>query len=370
MIEYKFNGAIPSPVDPRDYRLPAGMAKASLPEKWWPEQIPVHNQGQINSCVGHAITAGYEQAGYPAMAYGYIYGNRRYTDWTGEGLIVRDALKTVQKDGVPTLASYPYDAEVQKIIDLFIAHAAGVAEEAAKYRMGNYYRLASGQECRQAHKSGLKVLFSLYLFQEFYNITKENPILALPNTSGQMIPLGGHLVIGNGWDKRGCRLLNSYGPDWGENGNFYILDEMFGWSDQYGFPIPLVEAWGVEIGKAPTPQKTGWYEKDGHWRYFDGKKDVVGWLQTWAWFYLDPATGNMVIGWQKIGGKWYYFNTSGVMQTGWRMIDGVQYYLDKSGAMVDGLQTIDGKQYFFFKESEGGHLHGEMLKTDSSGAIV
>lgn len=390
MIEYKFNGAIPSPVDPRDYRLPAGMAKASLPEEWWPEQIPVHNQGQINSCVGHAITAGYEQAGFPAMAYGYIYGNRKYTDWTGEGLIVRDALKTVQKDGVPTLASYPYDAEVKEIIDLFEAHAAGVAEEAAKYRLGNYYRLTSGAECRQAQKSGLKVFYSLYLFQEFLKITKENPVLALPNTSGQMIPLGGHLVIGNGWDKRGCRLLNSYGPDWGENGNFYILDEMFGWSDQYGFPIPLVEAWGVEIGKEPVPQKTGWYEKDGHWRYFDGKKDVVGWLQTWAWFYLD-IFGNMVTGWQKIGGKWYYFNSSGVMQTGWlydgskdvwyyltnsggmavgwRKIEGKWYYFNGSGAMATGLQSITGKQYYFFERSQGGHLRGEMLLTDGAGAI-
>ena len=38
--------------------------------------------------------------------------------------------------------------------------------------------------------------------------------------------------------------------------------------------------------------------------------------------------------------------------------------------MATGLQSITGKQYYFFERSQGGHLRGEMLLTDGSGAIV
>ena len=37
--------------------------------------------------------------------------------------------------------------------------------------------------------------------------------------------------------------------------------------------------------------------------------------------------------------------------------------------MVDDLQEIGGKAYYFFAESRGGHLHGEMAKTDETGAL-
>ena len=72
--------------------------------------------------------------------------------------------------------------------------------------------------------------------------------------------------------------------------------------------------------------------------------------------------------WQQSGSQWRYTTGSGYA-TGWRQIGGTWYYFNGSGAMVTGLQSIAGKQYYFFERSQGGHLRGEMLLTDGSGAI-
>lgn len=369
MMNYKM-GAIPSPVDPRDYRLPSGVSGAALPEEWRPAKIKVHDQGQINSCVGHALAAGLEQQGCPAMAFGHIYGNRTYTDWTGEGLIVRDALKTVQKDGVPSLASYPHDKEVQEIIDLFKAHAPAVAGEAAENRIGNYYRLNSGEEARQAMYEGKAVLFSLYLFRQFMEVTKENPVMPVPDPNGDLIPLGGHSVIGYGWDKRGCRALNSWGEAWGEDGCFYIPDEAFGWSDKNGFPIPLVEAWAIDVGGQPEPEPTGWYKQDGRWRYQDEDgKDCTGWVKdSGKWYYLDKD-GWMVTGWVQVDDDWYYLSGSGQMLTGWVRDGQWWYHLASDGAMQTGWITLGDKVYWLNTERYGEIPRGACIITDGSGAV-
>ena len=221
-MEFKVNGFIPSPVDPRDFRVTYGAEDyADLPEEWEPDTngFEIHYQGSINSCVAHALTGQYEMRGSPHMAYGYIYGDRRYTDHTGEGMITRDALKTLQKDGVPTLKSYPFDAEVQEIIGLFNQHAAGVSSEAAKYKIKNYYRLYSVNECKKAMMDGKAVVYGLYLFEGMIDVgAGTNPMVVVPQLKdGMTLPniIGGHLVGACGWTGKGLRFANSWSEKWG-----------------------------------------------------------------------------------------------------------------------------------------------------------
>lgn len=75
-------------------------------------------------------------------------------------------------------------------------------------------------------------------------------------------------------------------------------------------------------------------------------------------------------GWVQANKSWYYYEDGAPVMASWRQIDGKWYYLGQDGRMVDDLQTIDGKEYFFFTKSEGGRLHGEMAKTDETGALV
>ena len=74
-------------------------------------------------------------------------------------------------------------------------------------------------------------------------------------------------------------------------------------------------------------------------------------------------------GWVQANKSWYYYEDGAPVMASWRQIDGKWYYLGEDGRMADDLQTIDGKEYFFFTKSEGGRLHGEMAKTDETGAL-
>ena len=74
-------------------------------------------------------------------------------------------------------------------------------------------------------------------------------------------------------------------------------------------------------------------------------------------------------GWVQANKSWYYYEDGAPVMASWRQINGKWYYLGEDGRMVDDLQTIDGREYFFFTKSEGGRLHGEMAKTDETGAL-
>ena len=54
-------GLIQGEADPRDYVY--GVSTTALPEEYLPEiKAAVHNQGQINNCATHALTASLENA--------------------------------------------------------------------------------------------------------------------------------------------------------------------------------------------------------------------------------------------------------------------------------------------------------------------
>mgnify|MGYP003317644493 CR=1 FL=1 len=52
------------------------------------------------------------------MSVGYIYGNRRTSDYEGEGMIMRDALEAVRQYGDVAHEEFPYNEEVPKMIKL------------------------------------------------------------------------------------------------------------------------------------------------------------------------------------------------------------------------------------------------------------
>ena len=67
-----------------------------------------------------------------------------------------------------------------------------------------------------------------------------------------------------------------------------------------------------------NPYAVGDQPKEG-WFYFNNDGIMqYGWHlddQDGKWYYLDPATGEMLLGWREIGGKWYYFNPTAPVQT-------------------------------------------------------
>ncbi len=373
-------GFIPGESDPRDYVF--GVSAAAIPEEYLPEvKAAVHDQGQINNCATHALSASLENSLGGKIGFDWYYGNRRYSDHKGQGTIERDLLKAAQKDGGLSWEKYPYEEEMPAAMERFEKVADGMLAAARKLSIGNYWALRSFDEVRRALYEGKFVQLGLQLFAGIRKVTAESPVLAEPSISGTQVEewLGGHMVWATGYCvKNGVRCIrcrNSWGEDWGENGDFYVPEGYFTWAERMGFPMPLAELWAFELG-AHEEQPSGWYKQDGKWRFRKDGKDVTGWIfDKNVWYYLDPD-GRMVANvWRKVNGWWYYLTGSGAMAAGWRKIGKYWYYLnpqsgkEPKGGMLTGLREIGGKKYFLNPVGAHGVPEGALIVTDESGVV-
>lgn len=373
-------GFIPGESDPRDYVF--GVSAAAIPEEYLPEvKAAVHDQGQINNCATHALSASLENSLGGKIGFGWYYGNRRYSDHKGQGTIERDLLKAAQKDGGLSWEKYPYEEEIPAAMERFEKLAKKLLPDSRKLVIGNYWALRSFDEVRRALYEGKFVQLGLQLFAGIKKVTAESPVLAEPSISGTQVEewLGGHMVWATGYCvKNGVRCIrcrNSWGPDWGEKGDFYIPEGYFTWSERMGFPMPLAEPWAFELG-AHQEQPSGWYKQDGKWRFRKDGKDVTGWVfDKNVWYYLDPDGCMVANAWRQVSGWWYYLTGSGAMATGWRKIGKYWYYLnpqsgkEPKGGMLTGLREIGGKKYFLNPVGAHGVPEGALIVTDESGVV-
>lgn len=373
-------GFVRGETDPRDYVF--GVSAAAIPEEYLPEvKAAVHDQGQINNCATHALSASLENSLGGKIGFGWYYGNRRYSDHKGQGTIERDLLKAAQKDGGLSWEKYPYEEEMPAAMGRFEKLAKKLLPDSRKLVIGNYWALRSFDEVRRALYEGKFVQLGLQLFAGIKKVTAESPVLAEPSLSGTQVEewLGGHMVWATGYCvKNGVRCIrcrNSWGEGWGENGDFYVPEGYFTWAERMGFPMPLAEPWAFELG-AHEEQPSGWYKQDGKWRFRKDGKDVTGWLQDkGSWYYLDPDGRMAANVWRKVNGWWYYLTGSGAMATGWRKVGKYWYYLnpqsgkEPKGGMLTGLREIGGKKYLLNPVGAHGVPEGALIVTDESGVV-
>ena len=373
-------GFVRGETDPRDYVF--GVSAAAIPDEYLPEvKAAVHDQGQINNCATHALSASLENSLGGKIGFGWYYGNRRYSDHKGQGTIERDLLKAAQKDGGLSWEKYPYEEEMPAAMGRFEKLAKKLLPDSRKLAIGNYWALRSFDEVRRALYEGKFVQLGLQLFAGIKKVTAESPVLAEPSISGTQVEewLGGHMVWATGYCvKNGVRCIrcrNSWGPDWGENGDFYVPEGYFTWAERMGFPMPLAEPWAFELG-AHEEQPSGWYKQDGKWRFRKDGKDVTGWVfDKNVWYYLDPDGYMAANAWRKVNGWWYYLTGSGAMAAGWRKIGGYWYYLnpqsgkEPKGGMLTGLREIGGKKYFLNPVGAHGVPEGALIVTDEDGVV-
>ena len=374
-------GFVRGETDPRDYVF--GVSAAAIPEEYLPEvKAAVHDQGQINNCATHALSASLENSLGGKIGFGWYYGNRRYSDHKGQGTIERDLLKAAQKDGGLSWEKYPYEEEMPAAMERFEKLAKKLLPDSRKLVIGNYWALRSFDEVRRALYEGKFVQLGLQLFAGIKKVTAESPVLSEPSISGTQVEewLGGHMVWATGYCvKNGVRCIrcrNSWGEDWGENGDFYVPEGYFTWAGRMGFPMPLAEPWAFELG-AHEEQPSGWYKQDGKWRFRKDGKDVTGWLQDkGSWYYLDPDGYMAANVWRRVNGWWYYLTGSGAMAAGWRKIGGFWYYLnpqsgkEPKGGMLTGLREIGGKKYFLNPVGAHGVPEGALIVTDEDGVVT
>lgn len=207
-------------------------ANRVIPRSEWrdidlsPLGVPVLNQGQHGSCVGHGSTTAYWFAyliaggtvpigGFsPTSLYAQINGNR------DRGAVVSDAMTAMMTTGIGLMSDVPesliYDRQIS-------------AEAKAKYsrfRVLDAYHCSTFDEIGSALQLGFTVSYGITLAANFNNLDSEGVA-----GHGWGV-LGGHCMAGFGTKKLNSgkwaiRNRNSWGQ-WGQNGNCFLVEEHFG----------------------------------------------------------------------------------------------------------------------------------------------
>ena len=181
---------------PYEYVLPDGL----IPD--------VRNQGEINSCVGFAITNlmqilnEVETGKRERFSAGYVYGKCRDDEDDYEGMVVDDALKHLIKFGACFESDFPINEEMPKIRELVLSRP-DLDGKAEPYHIKAYE--VYGSAIKQKKYNDVKA--ALYKYN--------TPILGDFNMRG-----GGHAVCIIGWNDKDqtFKIVNSWGTEWKNNG--------------------------------------------------------------------------------------------------------------------------------------------------------
>ena len=211
VINLETLGAIFSNFDIRDYKAKIDKAiTKNLGESYELPIVRVKNQGSVGSCCAHALSSVVEYFNYiqhnikTEMSVGYIYGNRTNTTHKGKGMIVRDALKMLKEYGTVTKESFPYNVEVPDAINKFNNCYNELHDEGVVSRISSYYRVKNESEI----KSALKLKYPVVIAIEWYSDMKVINGVLTTKYKGKR---GGHCMLLYGWNKKGWKVLNSWG---------------------------------------------------------------------------------------------------------------------------------------------------------------
>jgi C1A family cysteine protease len=233
MKQDKFiSGVVPSPEDSRDYPISRLIAQANVfPEEFY--SIPlaswkVKDQGQVGSCVAHSLSyckdiKEYDQCGkttYKLFSPGYIYANRATTDYQGEGMMPREALKSLKDFGCCLQADFTYNETYPEILKRFTPVKATLNTKAAPYKITAYARLYTVADIKNALMQIGPVSIMTKVFDEWFAVDRTTGIIRNPANPANLA--GYHETTLIGWNKQGFILANSWG-NWGLNGKGYAI---------------------------------------------------------------------------------------------------------------------------------------------------
>lgn len=211
---------------------------------------PVYDQGQLGSCTANAIGGAFEfellkqnKADDFMPARLFIYYNERVIENTvnsDSGAMIRDGIKSVNKQGVCPEAMLPYD--INKFAD---KPSDACYAEALKHLVVSYHRVTRNvNQMKSCLAEGYPFVFGITVYESF-----EGPAVAKSGTLNMPkkaeAKVGGHAVMAVGYDSGSKRFIvrNSWGSAWGKSGYFtipfdYLLNENL--SDDF-WTIRLIE---------------------------------------------------------------------------------------------------------------------------------
>ena len=228
--EYSF-GWKPSLPDHRDHKF--NLSLESLPAKVDPlgSGNIVENQGQLGSCTGHACTTALEiVTGSKQLSRMMAYYNGRLFEGTTKidaGAYLRDVIKGFIRYGVAPEVFWPYVTTEFARVPSAAAYKQGLQ---IIPRVLSYQSIGSLIEFKTALAHGLPVVFGFAVPQSFVSTeTARTGWAQYPSATDRII--GGHAVTAIGYDDTASTpyvwVRNSWGPNWGINGNFKMPYKWF-----------------------------------------------------------------------------------------------------------------------------------------------
>ena len=196
---------------------------------------PVYDQGRLGSCTANAIAAAiaFEQRklAEPLLftpSRLFIYYNERSLQDTinaDTGAPLREGMKVVNRMGVcpedelDNTANWPYDPTQ------FAARPHDPCYAAARHvRALRYQRLRhSLEDLKGCLAEGYPFVFGFTVYTSFEGLqVRETGAMALPEPDDTVV--GGHAAMAVGYDDTRQVLIvrNSWGPEWGDHGYFYM----------------------------------------------------------------------------------------------------------------------------------------------------
>jgi len=193
-----------------------------------PRMPAVYDQGQLGSCSGNAVAAAfqYDQLKESITSWTpsrlFIYYNERLLEGTtnkDDGAQLRDGIKVISTYGVCDESIWVYD------IAKFTQKPSDEAYSQAKLHTALLYQRVDQtlSALKHALASNFPVVVGITLFDAFESQeVAESGIVPMPHPTDNC--LGGHAVVVVGYDdaKQLFTMRNSWGPDWGDQGYFYL----------------------------------------------------------------------------------------------------------------------------------------------------
>lgn len=373
-------GAIESPVDLRDYdysMVTGSSEKIEIPEKFELDyDIPIQNQGNVGSCVAHALMEMKSYIDNDMYSIGFIYANRNDDDYQGSGLVPREALKHLVKEGDCFKESFDYNLEYpgirNKMSEIGIDK---LLNEAANHKSLAYISLTADEIKEYLVKYKKPVMIVVRVYQNFYSSQSNKGIIPSEPIGTYK---GNHAMVIVGYDSNTLKIANSWGNT-GDNGYYYldinssIIRELWVLEDEKNVNRPKKLKYTVGWNK---DSKGWWYSEDGmdyyksDWKMIKGNwfrfdSEGYAYQNCWfkydkdnKWYYFDDNCYMVTDKWILDNNKWYRLDSNGAMLTGWYQdTDGLWYYLDiAKGYMYSNCRIlIDGKYYSF-------NIHGAWVK--------
>lgn len=222
-------------LDKRDclYQIPQRLLAArKLPAKidLRAEYQNIYDQGTLGSCTANALALAFDftrvkiglQPILPSRLFIY-YNERAYENTVNEdsGAELRTGVKVCAKMGACAESSWPYD-----ISRFRIAPSSACFEEAQGHRAKTYLRLNNNslRQLKACLVDGFTFVCGISVYESFESEqVARTGVVPLPNVASEEL-FGGHAVTCVGYDdsKQWFIMRNSWGPEWGDKGHFYL----------------------------------------------------------------------------------------------------------------------------------------------------